>query len=145
MCPIRRTKHAVYDLKYHFVWIPKYRKKLITEEISEYVGKVFQEIAEEYEWQIEEMAIEKDHIHLFIHVPPKYSPAKVVQIIKSISAREIFRRYPEIREHLWAGEIWSDGYFVRSVGDKVTADIIKKYIRYHKTEAQKPEQLGLWD
>ena len=90
------------------------------------------------------MAIETDHIHLFIQVPPKYSPAKVVQIVKSISARENFRRYPEIREQMWAGEIWSDGYIVRSVGDKVTAEVIKKYILYHKTEAHLPEQLKLW-
>jgi len=87
------------------VWIPKYRKRLVTEEESEYVGEIFQQIAEEYEWEIEQMAIEIDHIHLFIHIQPKYSPAKVVQIVKSISAREIFHRYPEIREQLWVGEI----------------------------------------
>jgi putative transposase len=143
MRPIKRTKQAVYDLKYRFVWIPKYRKKLLTEEVPEYIGKIFQQMAEGYEWEIEEMAIETKHIHLFIHEPPKYSPAKVVQIVKSISAREIFRRYPEIREQLWAGEIWSDGYFVRSVGDKITTEVIKNYIRYHKTDAHLPEQLGL--
>jgi len=79
-------------------------QKVIRGEVSEYVRKNFQRRAGEYEWEIEEMAIENDHVHLFIHVPPKYSPAKVIQIVKSISAREIFRRYPEFREQLklWA-------------------------------------------
>ncbi len=145
MSPIRRTKHTVYDLKYHFVWIPKYRKKLLQGEVAKFVRKVFGEIAEEYEWEIEEMAIQADHVHVLIYVPPKYAPARVVQVMKSISARESFQRFPELRRQLWAGEFWSDGYFVRSVGDEVTAEIIKNYIRYQKSEAQHPAQLRLWD
>ena len=141
---IRRTKHAVYDLKYHFVWIPKYRKKLLKGEVAEKVSEVFEKIAEEYGWEIEEMAIEEDHVHVFVQVPPKYGPSRVVQIMKSISAREVFKRQPELRKQLWAGEFWSDGYFVRSVGDKVTAEMIKKYIRYQKKESDE-KQLSMWD
>jgi len=141
---IRRTKHAVYDVKYHFVWIPKYRKKMLNEEVGEYVEKVFSKIAEEYGWEIEEMAIQEEHVHVFMQVPPRYAPSKVVQVMKSISAREVFKRYPEIRKEMWAGEFWSDGYFVRSVGDKVTAEIIKKYIRYQQEDSG-AKQLPLWD
>lgn len=144
MSPIKRTKHAVYDLKYHFVWIPKYRKKLLTGEVARFVGQVFKRIAREYGWEIEEMAIQPDHVHLFLHVPPKYGPAQVVQIMKSISAREVFKQFPRLRKPLWAGEFWNDGYFVRSVGDQVTAEIIKQYIRYQKDD-RGPKQLGLWD
>ncbi len=64
----------------------------------------------------------EDHVHIFVEAPPKYSPAQVVQIMKRLSAREAFKRFPELRKQLWAGELWNDGYFVRSVGDKVTAD-----------------------
>ena len=144
MSPIKTTKHAVYDLKYHFVWIPKYRKKLLTGEVTVYIRQVFARIAREYGWEIEEVAIEPEHVHIFLHAPPKYSTARIVQIMKSISAREVFQQFPHLRKRLWAGEFWSDGYFVRSVGDEVTAEVIKNYIRYQKTE-HGPSQLSLWD
>jgi len=131
---IRRTKHAVYDLKYHLVWIPKYRKYVLSDEVSKHLKEVVQQIAEEYEFKIDIMEVMGDHVHIFVEVPPRYSPAQVVQILKSVSAREVFRKFPKLRKQLWAGEIWSDGYFVRSVGDKVTADIIRKYIEYQTHE-----------
>ena len=90
------------------------------------------------------MEVMKDHVHIFIEVPPKYSPARVVQIMKSISARKIFEKFPELRKQLWAGEFWNDGYFVRSVGDEVTADIIRKYIEYQVHEDDST-QLNMFD
>ena len=131
---IRRTKHAVYDLKYHLVWIPKYRKRILGKEVVGYLKEVFRQIAEEYEFGIDTLEVMEDHAHIFVEAPPKYSLAKVVQIMKSISARETFKKFPKLREQLWAGELWNDGYFVRSVGDKVTADIIRKYIEYQAHE-----------
>ena len=132
---IRRTKHAVYDLKYHLVWIPKYRKDIFSKEISDYAKSIFNKIAEQYEFRVDTMEVMEDHVHVFIEAPPRYSPSRIVQIMKSISAREIFRQFPEMRKQLWAGELWNDGYFVRSVGDKVTADIIRRYIEYQTHEA----------
>jgi putative transposase len=131
---IKRTKHAVYDLKYHLVWIPKYRKEVMGGEISEYLKEIFQRIAQEYGFSIDTMEVLEDHVHIFVEAPPRYSPAQAVQIFKSISGREIFRRFPKLREQLWAGEFWSDGYFVRSVGDQVTAEIIRRYIEYQSHE-----------
>ena len=131
---IRRTQHAVYDLKYHLVWIPKYRKHVLSKEVSEYLKEVFRHIAEEYEFNIDTMEVMEDHVHVFIEAPPKCSPAQVVQVMKSISAREVFKKFPKLRKQLWAGEFWSDGYFVRSVGDKVTADVIRRYIEYQTHE-----------
>jgi putative transposase len=144
MSPIKRTHHAVYDLKYHFVWIPKYRKKLLKGDVAKFIRQIFERIASEYGWEVEEMAIQPDHIHIFLHAPPKYAPAQIVQIMKSISAREVFAQFPRLHEKLWAGEFWSDGYFVRSVGDQVTAETIKQYIRYQKDNGG-PKQLSLWD
>jgi putative transposase len=80
------------------------------------------------------MEVMEDHVHIFIEVPPKYSPADVVRIMKSISAREVFKKYPKLKKQLWSGELWNDGYFVRSVGDKVTAEITRKYIEYQTHE-----------
>jgi putative transposase len=127
---IRRTKHAVYDLKYHLVWISKYRKHILNREISGYLKEVFERIAEEYEFTIDTMEVVEDHVHMFVEAPPRYSPAQVVQIMKSVSGREVFKKFPKLRKQLWAGELWNDGYFVRSVGDKVTTEIIRKYIEY---------------
>jgi putative transposase len=90
------------------------------------------------------MSIDADHVHLFIHAPSKYAPSQIAQIMKSFSAREIFNEFPRLHKQLWAGKFWGDGYFVRSVGDNVTSEIIKQYIRY-QNDSDKPRQLGLWD
>ena len=141
---IRRTKHAVYDLKYHLVWIPKYRKHILGGEVSEYLKEVFQRITEEYELKIDTMEVMEEHVHIFVEVPPRYSPAQIVQILKSVSAREVFKKFPKLRKQLWAGEFWSDGYFVRSVGDQVTTDIIRKYIEY-LTHEEHSLQLSMFE
>jgi putative transposase len=134
MSPLRRSKHCIYDLKYHFVWIPKYRKKTFNNKMANRLKEVFQEIAGQYEFEIDTVEVMDDHVHLFLSVPPKYAPAVVVQRIKSISAKIIFQEFPEVKKSLWGGELWNDGYFVRSVGDKVTADVIRRYIQYQHNE-----------
>ncbi|MGQ9733372.1 MAG: IS200/IS605 family transposase [Candidatus Zipacnadales bacterium] len=126
------------------VWIPKYRKQILDKEISDYIKAIFNTIAEEYEFRIDTMEVMADHVHVFVEVPPRYSPARVVQVMKSISAREVFKKYPELRKQLWAGELWNDGYFVRSVGDKVTADVIRRYIEYQAHEDDSI-QLNMFD
>jgi len=131
MSTLRRTSHAVYDIKYHLVWIPKYRKKLLVGEVADYVKSLLDNIAEHYGMEIDTLEISEDHVHMLVIVPPKYSPSEVVQMMKSISAKYVFRRFPELREQLWGGEFWSDGFFVRTVGDKVTSEVIRQYIKDH--------------
>ena len=125
---IKSTKHAVYDLKYHLVWVPKYRKNVLDGEIAKYLQEIFEKIAQEFEFEIDTIGIMEDHVHIFVGAPPRYSPAEIVQIMKSISAKAVFKKFPKLRKQLWAGELWNDGYFVRSVGDNVIADVIRKYI-----------------
>jgi len=129
---IRRGSHAVYDIKHHFVWILKYRKSILTKEVAKYVKGVFHQIAEQYEMGIDRVEVVEDHVHMLIYAPPRYAPYQIVQIMKSISAKEVFGRFSWLKEQLWAGELWSDGYFIRTVGDEVTTEIIRKYITYHK-------------
>ena len=138
---IRRAKHAVYDIKYHFVWIPKYRKQILTKELKKRVGELFREIAEQYDFEIDTMGVEVDHIHIFVSAPPKYSPAKIVEVLKSISLKVVFEEFPWLEKQLWAGEFWSDGYLVRAVGDKVTSELIRKYIKYQHREHSKQLKL----
>ena len=136
---IRRTKHAVFDLKYHLVWIPKYRKHILVGVVAQYTKEVLQRIADEYGFWVDIMEVMEDHVHVFLEAPPRYSPAQVVQIMKSISAWELFQTFSQLRRQFWAGELWSDGYFVRSVGDQVTAEVIRRYIEYQAQEQTSPQ------
>ncbi len=137
----RHSAHAVYDIKYHFVWIPKYRKEILTKQLKKRVEQLFQEIAVQYDWEIDTMEVMGDHVHIFLSAPPKYSPAKVVEVLKGISSKVVFEEFPWLKKHLWGGEFWGDGYFVRTVGDRVTSEVIRRYIRYHHREQSKQLKL----
>ena len=142
---LRRTAHAAYDTAYHLVWSPKYRKNILQGVIAERVREMFQEIAEAYDITIDEMEVSPDHVHILCSFPPRYSIAQVVTRFKSLSARAIFREYPEVKGKLWGGELWEDGYFARTVGDKVTAEVISKYIKHHRSEKESGFQFKLFD
>ena len=129
---LRRTAHAVYDTSYHLVWTPKYRKKILDGFLGPRVDGMFRGIAEQYDIAIDEMEVSTDHVHLFCSFPPRYSIAQVITRFKSLSAREIFREHPQVKRQLWGGEFWEDGYFARTVGDKVTSEVIRQYIRRHR-------------
>ncbi len=141
---LRRTSHAVYDTKYHLVWAPKYRKWILRGDLRTTVEELFNEIALHHEIVIETMEVSEDHVHLFVSFPSRNSIARVVGLFKSISASEVFRRHPQVKRELWGGELWEDGYFVRTVGDKITAEVIRKYIEYHKTTEKVAKQLELF-
>ena len=141
---LKRTSHAVYDTKYHLVWAPKYRKWILRGDVRDRVKSVFEEISSNHDFEIEEMEVDKEHVHIFLSFPPRYSIAKVVGMLKSISASVIFEEHPKVEKELWGGEFWEDGYFVRTVGDKVTAEVIRKYIEYHRKQEKSPNQLELF-
>jgi len=90
------------------------------------------------------MELAEDHVHLFLSFPPRYSISRVVGLLKSISASVIFKEHREVQKELWGGEFWEDGYFVRTVGDQVTAEVIKRYIGYHREQEKTPRQLELF-
>jgi len=141
---LKRASHAVYDTKYHLVWAPKYRKWILRGDIRERVKRLFEEIAENHEFEIDTMEVAEEHVHIFLSFPPRYSISRVVGMLKSISGSVIFKEYPEVKKELWGGEFWEDGYFARTVGGKVTAEIIKKYIEYHRKEEKTLNQLELF-
>ena len=108
------------------------------------MGESFREIAENHDIEIDTMEIAKEHVHLFVSFPPRESIARVVGKFKSISASVIFREYPEVRRELWGGHFWQVGYFVQTVGDAVTVEVIRRYIQNHQTEEATPKQLKLF-
>ena len=141
---LKRTSHAVYETKYHLVWAPKYRKWILRVDIRDKVKEIFEEVSMNHEFEIDALEVAQDHVHIFLLFPPRYSISKVVGMLKSISASVIFKDYPEVKEELWGGEFWEDGYFVRTVGDNVTAEVIRKYIKYHRTQEKTPTQQKLF-
>lgn len=141
----RTTAHAAYDTAYHLVWSPKYRKKILQGAIAERVREMFTEIADQYDITIEEMEVSLDHVHIFCSFPPCYSIAQVVSRFKSLSARAIFREYQQVKRQLWGGEFWEDGDFARTVGDQVTAEMIRQYIQHHRTEKESGLQFKLFE
>jgi putative transposase len=139
--------HTRYKIRYHFVWIVKYRRGLLREKKrAEELVRIFGEVGERYQFTIDTVGTDGDHVHVFCGAAPKESPAEVANVLKSISARELLKRVPEIRRELWGAEFWGDGYYVGTVGDGVTEESIKQYIeKQGKDEKHKGfEQMQLF-
>ena len=124
------------------VWCPKYRKKVLVGAISDRVKELFYKIAEEFDFEIDSCVVAEEHIHILLSFPPRYSISRVVGIIKSISSSKIFGEFPEVRKKLWGGHLWEQGYFVRTVGEQMTDDVIKRYIEKHSFSYDQPT---LWN
>ena len=118
---------------YHIVCPSKYRKVIFSEEVDRILKEVCLEISDRYEIDFLEIGVDKDHVHFLIQSVPMYSPTKIVRIIKSITAREIFRRVPEVKKELWGGEFWSKAYYVSTVGKHGNEKKIANYVRSQGT------------
>ena len=141
----RRTSHAVYDCKYHLIWPVKYRKRALRHEHErEECAKLLRRIGEEYGMEVEAVEVDEDHVHLHAVIPPQRSVGRAVGIFKSLSARKMFKRFPHLKRMLWSGELWADGYCVRSVGEGVTAAMVRRYIESHAERASDPVQAELF-
>lgn len=133
---IVRGNHCAYDAHYHVVCAVKYRKALLDTEIVKYLSFLTQEIQERYEVEFEAMGCDKDHIHLLLSYHPKLSGAEVVKIFKSITVRELFKKFPELKKELWGGNFWSDGYFLSTVGSRGNWNVVENYV---KNQGHKPQ------
>ena len=110
MSEFKHKSHNVSVLIYHIVCPAKYRKMVITKEVDEAIKEICIEIEKRYEVQFLEKGTEKDHVHFLVQAVPMMSPKQVAQIIKSITAREVFKRRPEVKKMLWGGEFWTSGH-----------------------------------
>ena len=140
---VRKGYHCAYQLHYHIVFPVKYRKALLSEEVVQAIKDIALEIQERYEIEMEQIGCDRDHIHVLCSAHPKYAPGQLIRVIKSITARELFKRFPLLRKDLWGGEVWADGYYVATVGERGSWDIVERYIR---RQGDKPTavQLKLW-
>ena len=125
-----KTPHTVYKIRYHFVTAVKYRKALLKPEVEECIRETMKGINERYNIIIDELGFDGDHIHIFCGAKPQYSPSRVLQLIKSITAKRAFKEFPRLRkEELWGGEFWSDGKYIGTVGEATNEEAIKRYIK----------------
>ena len=118
----------------------KYRKTLLNSEVEACIKETLKGISERYEIIIDEVGFDQDHIHIFCGATPKMAPLRVISIIKSITARKIFEKFPRLKkEELWGGEFWSDGKYIGTVGEATSEKVIKKYIRNHSHDKKETE------
>jgi putative transposase len=131
MVEYRTSAHAVFDIKYHFVWITKYRYKILRGRIAERGRDLLRQICQARGVVIIRGAVSPDHIHMLVSSPPELAPAKLVQYLKGRSSRRLQDEFPELRKRYWGQHLWARGYFAASVG-AVDEDTIKKYIESQK-------------
>lgn len=121
------NRNCVYQTAYHVVWCPKYRRNVLIGRITEYLTALLNEICEQREWPILALEVQPDHVHLFLSIPPSIAVADAVKILKGTTARKLFVEFPELKESLWGGNLWSPSYYVGTAGN-VSAEIIRRYI-----------------
>ena len=140
--------HNVSVLLYHIVCPAKYRRVMFSEEVDNELKEICLEIGKRYELHFVEIGTDKDHVHFLVQSIPTYSPTKIVRVIKSITAREIFQRVPEVKKVLWGGEFWTDGYYINTVSRHGNEDVVRQYVEAQgkKEEYKKlhSEQLRLF-
>ena len=122
-------KHNVSILLYHIVCPTKYRRAVFAAEVDAKIKEICAEIEKRYEIEFLEIGADDNHVHFLVQSVPVYSPKQLVQIIKSITAREVFKACPKVKQYLWGGQFWSDGYFVSTVGAHQTEEMIKNYVQ----------------
>ena len=141
--------HNVSVLLYHFVCPAKYRKVIFQKEVDETLKEICMEISRRYPIHFLEIGTDNNHVHFLVQSVPTYSATKIITVVKSITAREIFRIHPDVRKQLWGGEFWSDGYFVNTVSKFGDENTISQYVKEQGLEAEykvlhKAKQLSLF-
>ena len=125
---LNRTFHNVYNTHYHIVFPVKYRKSLLTDEIPLAIAEIALEIGERYDMDFEKIGTDLNHIHVLVSFPPKYGGSDVVRIFKSITAKQLFLRFPMLRKELWGGEFWSDGFYLATISERGNWKAVEKYV-----------------
>jgi len=138
---IEHACHCTYRIRYHMVFVVKYRKHMLLQKVPlEEFKKILTEIGERYWFKFEAIGVDEDHFHVVLGAAPRYSPSEIMGTIKSISAKEIFNDYPDIKKFLWGGSFWSAGGHIDTVSEFGGLERIKKYVL---EQGRSEEQLQL--
>jgi len=121
--------HNKSALLYHIVCPARYRRKVITAEVSTTLKNVCQEISKRYEIHFVEIGADEDHVHFLVQSVPVMSPKQIVQTVKSITAIAIFKQHPAVKQFLWGGSFWTSGYYINTVGLYASEQAIKNYVK----------------
>lgn len=138
--PVVKGNHTAYQTHFHIVFPVKYRKALLSEPVAQAIKEIALELQERYEMELERIGCDINHIHLLCSLHPKYSQSGFVRIFKSVTAKQLFLRFPELKKELWGGEFWSDGYYVGTVGERGSWVAVEKYVR---EQGMDPKQIQL--
>lgn len=115
----RTSRHSRFTIYYHLAFCPKYRRKIFQEmDIDKAVKETIKQISIYHDWIIEEVETDKDHLHIFLSAPPRYAPAEIVKLIKTWTYTNVYKKYPKIKEYLWGGKMWCEGYYISTVQRK---------------------------
>ncbi|MCD6460757.1 IS200/IS605 family transposase [bacterium] len=128
--------HNVSVLLYHLVCPAKYRRVVFSKDVGEKLKEICLDMTKRYEFVFLEIGTDGDHVHFLIQSVPTYSATKIARVVKSITAREIFHRMPEVKKELWGGEFWSSGYFINTVGKHGNEESISKYVKEQGREKE---------
>ncbi|MEK7835063.1 MAG: IS200/IS605 family transposase [Pseudomonadota bacterium] len=141
---VHKASHCAWQIHYHAVFPVKYRRGLLDEGVVEIITQTAMEIQERYDIEFEQIGCDHDHIHLLCSAHPKVAPGQIVRVFKSITARELFRRKPELKRALWGGEFWTDGYYVATVGERGDWNVVERYVKSQGKPKDELRQLKLF-
>ena len=142
MNDLESLSHTRWECKYHVVFIPKYRRKALFDELRKELGPVFRALATQRECRIEQGSTQSDHVHMMISIPPKYAVSQVVGFIKGKAAIHVARVYMGKRQNFVGEHLWAKGFFVSTVGRDEA--MIRDYIRHQEGEDKRRDQMKLW-
>jgi len=126
---VKYASHCSYRIRYHMVFVLKYRKCLIDSKIFDHIIQILSDISERYYLNFQAVGCERNHLHILVEAAPRYSPSEVMQICKSITAKQLFKKFPELEEELWGGHLWSEGGHIDTVGDGYDVKAMEQYIK----------------
>jgi len=131
---IRSGAQNRYQIGYHMVWGVKYHKHMINKPMRDFLVDLIKQICISYNYNFYCVGLAPNHVHFFAGAPPKIAPSVIVQRVKSITAKELFKKFPKIKQQLWGGEFWKNGYYVGTIGEGQTEAIIIKYLNKQEKE-----------
>lgn len=138
----KKLSHSIYECKYHVVFCPKYRYRVLKDEVGQYTERLLHRLSEQKELEVLELNVQEDHVHMVLIIPPKYSVSEVMGYLKGKIAIRLFERYKDLGKRYWGRHLWSRGYCVSTVG--IDEEQIRKYVKWQEAKEKQLEKGSLF-